>query len=38
MVLFGAPAVVAGILALLLPETKNKDLPETLRDGENFGM
>ena len=37
LLIFGAAALLAGILALLLPETKDKNLPETLEDGENFG-
>lgn len=37
LIIFGAGSVAAGLLALLLPETKNKRLPETLEDGEIFG-
>ncbi|XP_014677145.1 PREDICTED: organic cation transporter protein-like [Priapulus caudatus] len=37
LVIFGIPAVIAGVLALLLPETSDKVLPETLTDGEKFG-
>ena len=36
-IIFGTFSVAAGLLALLLPETKGKSLPETLEDGENFG-
>ncbi|XP_038059997.1 organic cation transporter protein-like [Patiria miniata] len=36
-VLFGVLSIVAGLLALLLPETNNKKLPETLEEGEEFG-
>ncbi|XP_014678593.1 PREDICTED: organic cation transporter protein-like, partial [Priapulus caudatus] len=36
MVLFGALAVVAALLAAMLPETRNCHLPETIEDGENF--
>lgn len=34
---YGSLAVTSGLLVLLLPETKNRLLPETLEDGENFG-
>ena len=36
-VLFGVLSIAAGLLALFLPETKDKILPETLEDGEAFG-
>lgn len=36
-VLFGFIALVAGFLALYLPETVNQPMPETIEDGENFG-
>ncbi|EZA48635.1 hypothetical protein DMN91_001367 [Ooceraea biroi] len=36
-VLFGLVALVAGYLALYLPETVNQPMPETIEDGENFG-
>lgn len=35
--LFGLIALLAGFLALYLPETVNQPMPETLEDGENFG-
>ena len=35
--LFGVISIVAGLLALFLPETRNKALPETIEEGENFG-
>jgi len=37
MVLFGSVSVLAGMLALLLPETFNQHLPDTIEDAENFG-
>lgn len=37
LIVYGSLALLAGVLALLLPETLNKKLPETLQDGENFG-
>ena len=32
--IFGITAFVAGILALLLPETQNRKLPDTIEEGE----
>ncbi|CAH1775500.1 unnamed protein product [Owenia fusiformis] len=36
-VIFGSTTVVSGFLALFLPETLGKKLPETIEDGELFG-
>jgi glutamate mutase epsilon subunit len=33
---FGVTALVAGIIALKLPETKNMSLPETIEDWMNY--
>ncbi|XP_006816380.1 organic cation transporter protein-like [Saccoglossus kowalevskii] len=36
-IIMGATSVVAGFLALLIPETRNQRLPETIEDGRTFG-
>ncbi len=36
-VLFGVLSIVGGLMALLLPETLGKNLPETIEEGEQFG-
>ncbi|XP_069171909.1 organic cation transporter protein isoform X2 [Procambarus clarkii] len=36
LLIFGSLACTAGLLALLLPETLGRHLPETIQDGENF--
>ncbi|XP_067647894.1 organic cation transporter protein isoform X2 [Eurosta solidaginis] len=37
LVILGGLGIIGGLLALLLPETLNHDLPQTLSDGEEFG-
>lgn len=37
VILFGVTSIIAGLLALLLPETKGKSLPDTIEEGEAFG-
>lgn len=37
LVIFGSCALFGGSLSLLLPETLNKKLPESIQDGELFG-
>ncbi|XP_043232281.1 organic cation transporter protein-like [Amphibalanus amphitrite] len=37
VILFGITSILAGLLALLLPETKGKALPDTIEQGEVFG-
>ncbi|XP_048513300.1 organic cation transporter protein-like [Athalia rosae] len=37
LVIFGSGALMSGLLILLLPETLNEKLPETIEDGELFG-
>ena len=34
---FGVLAILAGLVALLLPETRGQILPDTLEEGELFG-
>ncbi|XP_043470044.1 organic cation transporter protein-like [Leptopilina heterotoma] len=36
-VFYGTLALCAGLITLLLPETLNKRLPDTIEEGENFG-
>lgn len=36
LVVMGLPAVVAGLVALWLPETKGRRLPETVEDVEDI--
>ncbi|XP_016981370.1 beta-alanine transporter [Drosophila rhopaloa] len=37
LIVLGAMAILGGLLALLLPETLNHELPQTLSDGAEFG-
>ncbi|XP_047110116.1 organic cation transporter protein-like [Schistocerca piceifrons] len=37
LLIFGALSLAAGVTALLLPETMNQKLPDTIAEGENFG-
>merc|ERR1712128_138120 len=36
IVIFGLTSLVAGVLVLLLPETRNCNLPDTIMEGEAF--
>lgn len=38
LLILGVTGILGGILALFLPETLDQDLPQTLQDGENFGL
>lgn len=37
LMIFGILSLIGGCLSLVLPETLNKQLPETIADGERFG-
>lgn len=37
LLVLGTMGILGGLLTLLLPETLDKDLPQTLQDGEDFG-
>lgn len=37
LIILGFLGIAGGLLSLLLPETLNHDLPQTLNDGEEFG-
>nr|CAD7456248.1 unnamed protein product [Timema tahoe] len=37
LLIFGVLALTAGLFSLLLPETLDKKLPDTIEEGENFG-
>eukprot|EP00057_Strongylocentrotus_purpuratus_P011141 XP_011665615.1 PREDICTED: organic cation transporter protein [Strongylocentrotus purpuratus] len=38
LVIYGSVTVIAGLLTLFLPETLGQKLPETIEEGENYGM
>jgi len=37
LIIYGVFGTTAGLVSLMLPETLNTNLPETLEDGENVG-
>ncbi|XP_053978620.1 organic cation transporter protein isoform X1 [Hylaeus volcanicus] len=37
LLVLGVIGIAGGLITLFLPETLDKDLPQTLQDGENFG-
>ncbi|XP_069673393.1 organic cation transporter protein isoform X2 [Periplaneta americana] len=37
LLIYGALALVGGLMSLLLPETLNRKLPDTIAEGERFG-
>ncbi|CAG9862203.1 unnamed protein product [Phyllotreta striolata] len=37
LLIFGSAALIGGVMSLVLPETLNKKLPETMEEGEMFG-
>lgn len=37
-IIFGAVSVASAILTLFLPETLHKEMPQTIEDGERFGV
>nr|CAH7722372.1 unnamed protein product [Callosobruchus chinensis] len=37
LLIFGSLSLLGGIISLVLPETLNKKLPETIEEGEAFG-
>ena len=36
LIIFGVTSIIAAILVLFLPETKNIALPDTIEEGETF--
>ena len=36
MLVLGLPCLAAGILSFFIPETKNKELPQNMKDTHNF--
>lgn len=36
-IVFGVVSLISGLWVLMLPETNNQPMPESIEDGENFG-
>jgi hypothetical protein len=37
-ILFGAISILSGFLCMFLPETLHQTMPQSIEDGENFGI
>jgi hypothetical protein len=37
MIFYAIPATIGAVLGLYLPETKDREIPDTIEEAENFG-